>query len=709
MPFSTFTSSRYRRRGALVALQMVVALCGLAGFAAVADAAGSSVAAVRITEVVDESKLVAVGTTARFATAKNDKGAVSDGLPMEHIFLQLQRAPEQEEALTKLIQEQQDPRSSNYHKWLTADELGERFGPAQADIATVTQWLASHGLRVNQVHSSGLTIDVSGTAGQVRDAFHTEIHQYAVKDTQHISNASDPKIPAALTAVVSGMTPLNDVKPRPLFVKRAFTFKCKGCPTGFTNTQWYDEGPADFAVIYNVAPLYKAKHPITGKGVTVTLLEDTDVQDADVATFRKAAGLSSYSGTFSQIHPGPGCSDPGTNGAEGEAALDSEWGGAIAPDATVHLASCADTAVQFGAFIAAINLLDEKSPAPIMSLSYLECEADNGPGPNGNGFVYSMWQQAASEGVSVFVAAGDGAAAGCDDFDTATYAAGGIAANGLASTPYNTATGGTDFLDTFLGENSTYWSNSNGPGGKSALSYVPEIPWDDSCASNVLYIYWGYTSGVSFCNSTDGASFLNIVGGSGAPSDIYAKPYWQKGVAGNPNDGARDLPDVSLLAANGIWEHAILLCMSDPSEGGAPCDYSNPTDALFNSGGGTSFTAPQYASIQALINQKAGGPQGNAAPIYYDLAKSQGVQASCNATNGNKVGSACIFHDVTAGNNDVPCYGPVNCYNPTAGQGYGVLSVSDTQLQVAYPSQKGWDFTTGLGSVNVTNLVNAWP
>ncbi|MGA7930393.1 MAG: peptidase S53 propeptide, partial [Candidatus Sulfotelmatobacter sp.] len=184
-----------------------------------------------------------------------------------------------------------------------------------------------------------------------------------------------------------------------------------------------------------------------------------------------------------------------------------------------------------------------------------------------------------------------------------------------------------------------------------------------------------------------------------------------------PKDGKRDLPDASLLASNGVWEHAILFCMSDATEGGAPCDYSVPEDALFNSAGGTSFTAPQFASIQALINQKAGGPQGNPAPIYYDLAASEYGSpthphpvdlSACNSNDGNTVGSSCIFHDVTRGTTDVPCYGTNNCFEPNPAE-YGVLSVSDTSLQIAYPTTKGWDFATGLGSPNVMNLVNRWP
>ena len=688
--------------------------------APVAYSAPSSNPANRIVTSVNESDLVQLtGNTHPLALSKFDQGAVADSLRMEHLFVVLRRSPKQEQALERLAAELQNPHSVNYHKWLTADELGRKFGPSREDIDAVVRWLNSHGLQVNLVHKSGMTIDVSGTAGQVSNAFHTEIHRYNVNGEQHIANASDPRIPAALAPVVVGVVSLNDFLPKPLMKKPRsnFSFPCTGCPDGFNNTQQYDEAPPDFATIYNVAPLYTGTKPITGKGQTVAVLEVTDIQARDVATFRTAFGLSSYSGTFKQIHPGPGCADPGKNGAEGEAALDAEWSGAVAPDADGEVASCANTATNFGAFIAAQNLLDTSSPPPIMSLSYLECEADIGPGPNGNGFVNALWQQAAVEGVSVFVAAGDGSAAGCDDFDTAPYAVGGIAVNGLASTPYNFASGGTDFADTANGTNSTYWTATNSATGESAKSYIPEMPWDDSCASSVFFTYVGYPDGVSFCNSSIGMGFLDIVGGSGGPSFVYAKPYWQAPVYGVPADGKRDLPDASLFASNAFWSHAIILCMSDKEEGGVPCDYSKPLDVFYNSAGGTSFTAPQFASIQALINQKAGGPQGNPAPIYYDLAASEygsrtnpntSALSKCNSNDGNKVGRSCIFHDVTRGNNDVPCYGTNNCFLP-AGEQFGVLSVSDTSLQVAYPTHPGWDFATGLGSPNVTNLVNNWP
>src|SRR3984957_6519035 len=709
-----------RRFPQLAPLLSLLTMLFVAGSALAANQAGSPSAAARIVVTVDETQLLSLpGHTHPLAKAKFDQGRVSDSLPLEHMFLELRRSPEQEKRLESAPREIQDPHSTRYHSWLTAEELGTRFGPAQRDIETVVRWLEQQGLQVNRVSKNGLTIDVSGTAGQVRQTFHTEVHNYLVNGKQHIANAGDPQIPAALTPVVVGLVALHDFMPTPAIRKPTanFSFPCSGCPGAFNGIQFYDEAPADLATIYNVTPLYTARTPITGKGQTVVVLEDTDINPADVSTFRTAFGLSTYSGTFTQIHPGIGCTDPSTNAGEEEAALDAEWAGAVAPDASVQLASCADTTTNFGGFIAAQNLLDLANPPYIMSLSYSECETFQGP--SGNAFLNGLWQQAAIEGVSVFVSAGDGGASGFKNSDAPppNLARAGIAANSLASTPYNVATGGTDFSDTAAGTNSIYWSTTNTPSGSSAKSYVPEMTWNNSCASSVLYSFEGYSSAISYCNTDFGARFLDLGAGGGAPSFVYAKPYWQANVPGVPDDGLRDLPDVSLFASNAFWSHAVLFCMSDAAQGGAPCDYTTPEDAFANSAGGTSFTAPQFASIQALINQKAGAPQGNPNPIFYSLARSEygsadnpdsATTSACNASQGTAVSSSCVFHDVTKGNITEPCYGTNSCYDPV-GNVYGVLSTSGTSLDEAYPATAGWDFATGLGSVNVTNLVNQWP
>jgi hypothetical protein len=324
--------------------------------------------------------------------------------------------------------------------------------------------------------------------------------------------------------------------------------------------------------------------------------------------------------------------------------------------------------------------------------------------------------------MSIFVSAGDGGAAGCDNFVTATDAQFGIAASGFASTPYNVAVGGTDFSDTYAGTNSTYWNSSNTATYGSALSYIPEIPWNSSCGSQLIATYLGFgaTYGSSgLCNSFDASNYglLNIGAGSGGPSSCatgsggtcqgWPKPSWQRGFLGNPADGVRDLPDVSLFAANGVWGHHYVFCFSDPQNGGTPCTGA---PSGWSGGGGTSFASPIWAGIQALVNQYAGGPQGNPNYRYYQLAAVEygaSGSSSCNASNGNTVGSSCLFYDVTLGDNDVPCQsGSPNCYDPSGT--YGVLSTSTSSYAPAFNTQPGWDFATGIGTVNVYNLVTNW-
>jgi subtilase family serine protease len=683
----------------------------------------------RIAQPIDETNLVQQkGNTHPQARAEYDQGAVADTFPMQHMLLLLKRSPEQEAALKTLIDQLHDPKSPKFHAWLTAEQLGSQFGPAQQDIETVKNWLRMHGFQVHRVYTNGVLIDFSGTAGQVRDTFHTEIHQYTVNGAQHIANASDPKLPVALTAVVQGVMSLNNFFPQPGprnvgAVKRDATtgtwVPVEPQPTfsfsafGF---EWLYVGPQDFVKIYQVKPLWTRAKPITGKGQTIAIISSSDINPADWSTFRSAFGLSSFSGTLTQLHPpGPfACFDPGivSGGNEEEAALDTEWSGVAAPDANIELASCANYQMVNGFVIAAVNLIHSANPPPIISVSYAVCES---VGINFDLAISGLWQQAAAEGTSVIVGSADGGAAGCfGSVRDSSPATTGIGVSAFASTPYNLAVGGTDFSDFVDGTLSSYWRAANSLTLESAKSYIPEIPWDESCASSILYTYFGYSSGTAFCNSALGSNWLEIFAGSGGPSAVHAKPSWQSGVLGIPSDGVRGIPDVSLFSSGGFYTHALVWCVSDST----PCVYSNPNDAFFSSGGGTSFAAPMFAGIQALINQWSGSRQGNPAYILYQLAAGEyGSDStpntanllSCNSAAGGGVGENCIFHDITRGDNNVVCVaGSPNCY-ALPGDTYGVLSTSSTSLGVAFPATPGWDFTTGLGTVNVTNLVTNWP
>jgi len=693
---------------------------------AFAQAQPAEVSSPQITRAIDESSRVTLaGNTRREANKANDRGAVPDGLVLDHMQLLLRRPAAQEQVLEKAIDGLYDRGSSSFHRWFTAGQLGQEFGPAAQDVHAVTAWLGAKGFTVNAVDPTAMVVDFSGTAGQIRSALHTEIHYLNVKGATHLANMSDPQIPAALAPAVAGIVSLHDFRPRRLSKPRPkYTFTAGG----YT---YQAVVPADLATIYDLKPLFAAG--ITGKGETVVVIEDTDVYTAaDWTTFRSTFGLSGYTfGSFTTVHPNTAsshanCTDPGVNSDDIEAILDAEWASATAPNAAIQLASCNNTRTTFGGLIALQNLLNGATPPPIVSISYGECEAYNGAAANAA--YYTAYQQAAAEGVSVFVAAGDEGAASCDAGEAAAFQ--GIAVSGFASTPYNVAVGGTDFGDTFAGTNNSYWSKTNSALYGSALSYVPEIPWNDSCAGTLGAIAITgspVTYGAKgFCNTWFGRQFLEVVAGSGGPSGCatgvssptsyaavsgsckgYPKPSWQAGVVGIPADGKRDIPDVSLFAADGVWGHYYVVCYSDPWGGGAPCTGA---PANWAGAGGTSFASPILAAMQALVDQKKAARQGNPNPVYYALAAGEYGAAgnpNCNSTLGKAVKSTCVFYDVTLGDMDVNCLGPINCYLPS---GYdGVLSTSDAAYLPAYTTKTGWDFATGIGTVNANNLVNAWP
>jgi subtilase family serine protease len=700
--------------------------CILSLFALAGPAVARLAAQRQIVKPIDESRRVTLaGNTRPEATAKNDLGPVDDSLPLEHIQLLLSRPAKLQQELDDYTESLADKSSPNYHRWLTADEIGARFGVDEADIDTVTGWLESHGLQVNAVYPNHLNIDFSGTAGQVREAFSTEIHAYDVKGVRHIANKSDPQIPAALAPAVAGIVSLNDFRPHPNFKPRTqYTFNSGG--------ENYAVTPADLATIYNLNKLFSAGY--TGKGQTIAVIEDTNVSSiADWTKFRETFGLSKYTdGSFKQVHPAPksganNCSNPGTNSDDGEAILDAEYASAAAPNAAIELAACTDTTTTFGGFIALQNLLNASSTPPaLVSISYGDCESDLGS--TANLAIARLYEQAANEGVSVFVSAGDEGAASCDanysnSDDVIVSATHGISISGFASTRYNVAVGGTDFADSYLDENATYWNSSNTTTYGSAKSYIPEIPWNDSCASTLIASYVTNSTktygGNGFCNTSTGEQFLEVAGGSGGPSacasgnpaatDITGgtcagrvKPSWQS-IVGNPADRVRDIPDVSLFAANGIWGHYYIYCWSDTSNGGTPCTGS-PSN--WSGAGGTSFSSPIMAGIQALVNQKTGARHGNPDPVYYEIARSEyGSSGStkCNSSKGTSTATGCVFYDVTLGDMDANCTGTHNCYRDGATN--GVLSTSNTSYAPAYKTATGWDFATGIGTVNAYNLV----
>jgi hypothetical protein len=688
---------------------LVVACCAAAAQEGGAVSSDRGAPRRLITQPVDGARLTVLnGNTHPLARPEFDQGTAPASLPMQRMLLVLKRSPEQESALRTLLDSQQDKASPNYHRWLSPEQFGKQFGPADSDVKTVTAWLESCGFQVAALSKGRTTIEFSGSASQVQQAFHTAIHKYAVNGEEHWANASDPSIPAALAPVVKGVLSLHNFPRRSYSTVLGTPMRAKPRQTAplpwFTYTQqqttYYGLGPTDFATIYNVLPLWNAG--IDGTGQTIAIVGETNIHVTDVENFRSLFGLPANDPQV--ILNGP---DPGIDGDETEALLDVSWSGAVAKNATIDLVVSASTETSLGVDLSALYIVDN-NVAPVMSESYGECEATLGNA--GNAFYNALWQQAAAQGITVVISAGDGGSAGCDDFDTESAAADGLAVSGFASTPYNVALGGTDFNQT-PATAPNYWNATNDlTTGASAKSYIPETTWNDSCA------------GLGIGQCAENSNFLDIISGSGGPSSCssidyntgacsgYSKPSWQTGT-GVPSDGVRDLPDVSLFASNGFNGSFYIVCEADAGFFGTQETCSLATDT-FVGVGGTSASAPTFAGIMALVNQKmatqgSSPRQGNANYVLYKLAAQNG--ASCNSSSVALTENSCIFYDITQGNNSVPCNpNTPNCGPVPSGGGYGILVDPNNPGSPAWITTTGYDMATGLGSVNADNLVNQW-
>ena len=612
-----------------------------------------------ITGPIDSSNSVTLaGSKHQLVQPRFEVGAVEPGLKMTRVIVALTPPKEVEDQLQTFLNHQQDRTSPDYHHWLTPEEFGQKFGPAPQDILAVKGWLEQQGLQVTAIAKSGLWMELSGTSAQMENAFQTQMRQYRIAGETHIANASELSIPAALTPVVRGVVSLHNFFKKPL-VGRHTQARINGDGTYTPISPNVNLGtggaihalvPGDYATIYDLNPLYLAPTPLNGARVQIGLVARSDISIADYDGFRTLAGLPPGNiANVLTLLPDPGF-DP-TSGDALEATLDAEWSGGVAPGANISVIVSASTATTDGVDLSSAYAVDNNL-TDILSVSFGQCEAILGPAENA--FINSLWLQAAAQGMSVFVSAGDNGAAACDPAEGTTAATHGLAVSGLASTPFNTAVGGTQFSDPTP---ATFWSATNGVGGVSALGYIPETVWNESCNPNTV-------------NSPCAGQGFFLDSGSGGKSTIYPKPAWQVGFS-SATDTFRDIPDVSLSAAG---HDGYVICFA------ASCDSK-----LVGVVGGTSASSPSFAGIMAIVDQALGGRQGLANYALYRLAT--GPSAVCSSSLRTvptaPVPAGCIFNDVTTGNNSVPGL-----------TGFSAVS--------------GFDLATGLGSVNAANLVSAW-
>ena len=595
-------------------------------------------------EIQNRETFRLTGNVHKQIASAEDQGEVAESLALPRITMHFKMTAAQQADLDRLLESQQDPSSPQFHQWLTPEEYADRFGLSAADLSRITGWLERMGFSNVQGARSRTFVTMSGVAAVVRYAFQTPIHHYVVNGIKHYANATDPALPVELEGMVAGIRGLSDFRPRP-------HARPKPRYTSPGGNQFI--APGDFATIYNVQALYNGG--TNGAGESIVVVGQTGqtgqldfsttppspawVQVSDMEAFETASGLPIKDPTIISN----GFNPQASSGDEQESALDLEWAGAVARGATIIYVNSSDA-------FSSVQYAIDNNVGPILSVTYGLCEdASKGGLPLSQvNSMNALFQQANAQGITVVAAAGDLGAADCESANFPTVATEGLAVDFPASSPYVTGMGGTEFNEG-AGNTATYWSPTNGTNSGSALSYIPEIVWNDT-------------------SNPENTGVLSATGGG--VSVIFAKPTWQQGT-GVPSDGSRDVPDISLDASN--YHDGYLIC-----DGGWCTDGYRNSQLLHDIIGGTSAGAPTFAGIVALIDQKTHSRQGNVNPTLYALARS----------------SPSAFHDITAGNNIVPCqFGTPNCATGSFG----------------YSAGPGYDLTTGIGTVNAYNLVNAWP
>lgn len=679
----------------------------------------------RITTQVDNANLATMhGSLSPLVRIAADQGAAPASLTMDHLSLFFKPSAAQQSALKQLLAEQRDPTSPEYHHWLTPAEFGARFGPSASDVATVESWLASQGFSSITLEPGRQSLKFSGSSSQFTSAFHASLNSYVLRGRSYYSVASNPQIPSALTSVVGGFTSLNNFPLRDyshLLGQATYNPQTHRATADWTYPQGSGStfvlSPQDFGVEYDLpnSALNSSYSGTTydGTGETIAIINDSNINIALVNRFRSLFNLPSNPPQVILAGNDPGINGvnnpDGANGSAGEAYLDVEWAGAVAPAAKIDLVIAADTPTQTGLILAAEDAV-YSDLAPVMSLSFGSCEANLGT--TSNQFISQLWQQAAAEGITVVVSTGDSGAAACDNDNTSQYAVNGTAVNGFASTPYNVAVGGTDFYysqwnsgsnSSIVQQLTSYWGTTNSDTPVESLKqYVPEQAWNDSQYGDNLASYY------------ESAGTTTIAGGGGGPSNCatsttsgnqttctagYAKPAWQSGT-GVPADKVRDIPDVSLFAADGLNYSYYPVCSAD-----GDCQSPSSGNAVQITGvGGTSAAAPAFAGIMALVDQATGSRQGQADAVLYPLATQY----------------PAAFHDITAGSNSEPCeYSPSlsnNCISVSNPISVTDASTGQTIIEgqtgsgttPSYNAGTGYDLATGLGSVDAAKLIADW-
>jgi subtilase family serine protease len=604
-------------------------------------------AVARITTDIDDSERATItGTHSPRATPASDAGRVRPGTTLRGVSMVFRRSAVQEARLQVLIAAQQDPASPLYHKWLTPDEFGAEFGVADSDIAKVEAWLEQQGFSVDSVSRSRNRITFSGTAGAVATSFGTELHYYKTHGQRYYAPSADISVPAALSSLVQSVANLSSFRPQS-HVKFRPNFTSSQSGSHFLT-------PKDVATIYDINAAYTAGY--TGAGQSIAVAGQSSVSVSDIEKFQSATGLTTHDPMLVLV-PNSGTAAV-SSGDESESDLDLEYSGGIATGAAIYLVYVGNNS-NYSVWDSITYAVDTRI-APIITSSYGDCETELGSANYST--LNGILAQAAAQGQTVIAAAGDNGSTDCYGYtDLTTAQQQTLVVDFPASSQYVTGMGGTEFPAADVSSsNTTYWESSSGSDViSSALSYIPEQVWNDDSSS----------SGLS--------------SGGGGVSTLTARPSWQTGVTGISSGKFRLVPDISLDASP--TNAGYLFCSSDSTATGITGSCSNgfrdSSDVSLTVAGGTSFDAPMFAGMVAIINQKLNSTgEGVVNSALYTLAADSTTYASA-------------FHDITSGGN--------KC---TAGSTY-----CSTGGESEYSAATGYDRASGLGSIDFYNLLMAWP
>jgi hypothetical protein len=627
----------------------------------------------RITSPIDDSsRATLAGSRPQRVLAAQDLGAVSPSLALHGISLVFSRTPAQEADLDNLITAQQNPASQLFHQWLTPSQFAARFGVAATDIAAVQFWLERQGFSVDGVSNSRNRILFSGTASQVASAFGAPLHTFKSPAfgnqpaTTDFAPAADLTIPSALASSVLAIRNLSSFRLHSQLATQAPRLQPQ-----FTSAKSgsYFLTPKDVETIYDVNPVYNSGY--NGAGQTIAVIGQSAVALTDITNFQTALGVPTKAPALFLV-PSSGTSAI-VSGDESESDLDLEYSSALAPGATINFYYTGNSPTK-GVFDALQYVVDF-GYAPIITLSYGDCEF-NIDQANITAFD-AVLKQAATQGQTVIAASGDSGISGCARDTNLTLAqqqAPGV--NYPASSIYVTGMGGTEFPTADItAPNTTYWTSATGSDViSSAKSYIPEQVWNDDAAIEAAILA-----------GTIPATTSPLSAGGGGVSLYEARPTWQTGVPGIPTGTLRLVPDISLAASPN--NPGYLYCSSDTTATGITGSCSNGfrdvNSKNFTLAGGTSFDAPIFAGLLAVLNQAKGYQtgQGLINPTLYTLASTSSTYA-------------LAFHDITSGGNQC-----------AAGASFCGTGPQTTEFM----SGVGYDEASGLGSIDFNNLVTAWP